>query len=389
MLGMFLNEDSFEGSLKTPPSLHRYLYAAGNPVIYVDASGNFFILGGMADELANMRNRVVDTADSFSNDSSYRGVERVAAAAGGIGAGVFGILEGGVRVVNYLGNAAVEGLSDSDSGNSESYFVQSAREELAASNAAIGKAYETIKEHPREVGAAIVNSVVETGAGVIEGKPGAIARGFSTVTEAVGGGGVVGASAKVTGQVLNATGKGVKKVVDRLRVVPDSGSTVADEIAALGRVQANQSSSAGVLLNQKINLRGEVVTRRDAIKAQGGEFSLSGAERGPVLGGIKDTRTGETFFGLNTDNPTVFHPQISERLNNHTFTHARNRDGIPHGEISALNKALLARGADTKVDLSEFLNFNARFSPNNSTSILRCEDCRVITSGVQPLSDRF
>ena len=39
-LGQFLNQDAFEGTADTPPSLHRYLYAFGNPVFYVDLDGN-------------------------------------------------------------------------------------------------------------------------------------------------------------------------------------------------------------------------------------------------------------------------------------------------------------------------------------------------------------
>ena len=228
VLGMFLNQDSFEGSQKTPPSLHKYLYAAGNPVIYVDADGNFFILGGMADELANRRNQTLDAADSFSNQGALRGAQRVSAGAGGIGAGVFGLLEGGIRVLNYAGNAAIEGVAKTaefagdlagveSSGNtlSESYFVKSAREEFAASNAAIGKAYETIKENPKAVGTAIASSVTETGAGIIDGDPGAIARGVSTITEVIGGGGVAGVTAKASGQMLKVAANGVKKVADK------------------------------------------------------------------------------------------------------------------------------------------------------------------------------
>lgn len=37
--GRFLREDPFDGSIDTPPSLHRYLYAYANPTIYVDRDG--------------------------------------------------------------------------------------------------------------------------------------------------------------------------------------------------------------------------------------------------------------------------------------------------------------------------------------------------------------
>ena len=38
--GRFLSHDAFEGEINTPPSLHRYLYAYGNPTVYIDLDGN-------------------------------------------------------------------------------------------------------------------------------------------------------------------------------------------------------------------------------------------------------------------------------------------------------------------------------------------------------------
>lgn len=39
-LGLFLSHDAFEGTVGTPPSLHKYLYALANPVVFVDPDGN-------------------------------------------------------------------------------------------------------------------------------------------------------------------------------------------------------------------------------------------------------------------------------------------------------------------------------------------------------------
>ncbi len=38
-VGLFLSEDPFAGEVNTPPSLHRYLYAYGNPTVYFDPDG--------------------------------------------------------------------------------------------------------------------------------------------------------------------------------------------------------------------------------------------------------------------------------------------------------------------------------------------------------------
>lgn len=210
-LGQFLSQDSFEGTSDTPPSLHKYLYAAGNPVIYVDANGNFFILGDVADGLADLRNRSIDAAGSLSNNSSARGFNRVAAGFAGVGAGLFGVLEGGARTANFIGNLAVDTYADA---NNDSFFVKDARDQLDQSIAAISQAVETIKENPKEVGTAIVNSVVETGAGVIEGDPGAIASSAATLSEIVGGGGIAGGGAKLAKRLGKQAANGVEKVVD-------------------------------------------------------------------------------------------------------------------------------------------------------------------------------
>ena len=37
----FINQDSYLGKIVTPPSLNRYLYAFGNPTVWVDPTGNF------------------------------------------------------------------------------------------------------------------------------------------------------------------------------------------------------------------------------------------------------------------------------------------------------------------------------------------------------------
>ena len=42
-IARFINQDSYLGSLGTPPSLNRYLYAYSNPTVYVDIDGNFAV----------------------------------------------------------------------------------------------------------------------------------------------------------------------------------------------------------------------------------------------------------------------------------------------------------------------------------------------------------
>lgn len=41
--GTFISMDSYEGNIYDPDTLHKYLYANGNPVKYTDPSGKFFV----------------------------------------------------------------------------------------------------------------------------------------------------------------------------------------------------------------------------------------------------------------------------------------------------------------------------------------------------------
>ncbi len=43
-LGRFLTQDSYLGRIDEPPSLHRYLYAANRPTVYIDPTGHDFTL---------------------------------------------------------------------------------------------------------------------------------------------------------------------------------------------------------------------------------------------------------------------------------------------------------------------------------------------------------
>ncbi|MBD5136416.1 MAG: hypothetical protein HDT39_10725 [Lachnospiraceae bacterium] len=63
--GTFIQRDTYQGDVYDAVSLHRYLYAGANPVIYNDPSGNFFSLIEL-----NVSSAISNITDSINNVAS-------------------------------------------------------------------------------------------------------------------------------------------------------------------------------------------------------------------------------------------------------------------------------------------------------------------------------
>jgi hypothetical protein len=124
-------------------------------------------------------------------------------------------------------------------------------------------------------------------------------------------------------------------------------------------------------VDQRINFRGAVAAERDLLRD-----TLSARQRGPMVGGIMDTTTGQVFTGINTEPIGAIHPALQPRL--------AGLEPPFHGEINALNKALWARGAGAQIDDS-FMLYNLRFG-KGGIPISPCPTCQGVTQGVFPLS---
>jgi hypothetical protein len=58
--GMFISQDAYQGSVYDPVSLHKYLYASANPVMYSDPSGYmFFVVGNVVREMHETSKEIV------------------------------------------------------------------------------------------------------------------------------------------------------------------------------------------------------------------------------------------------------------------------------------------------------------------------------------------
>jgi hypothetical protein len=118
---------------------------------------------------------------------------------------------------------------------------------------------------------------------------------------------------------------------------------------------------------------------------------LSLKERGPVLTGVLDTRTGRTFFGLNQrERLPNLHPFLQKRLDDYLdatggVTPARAGEPGTHSEIVALNRALhereLALGRPVRTqELAEFVLHNRSLKGPRQTEGVPppCPNCEAI-----------
>ena len=119
------------------------------------------------------------------------------------------------------------------------------------------------------------------------------------------------------------------------------------------------------------------------------------SQRGPVLSGVLDSKTGEMFFGINDKGGAVpnLHPILQNRLDDlvkrtnglGNRPHYRNEIPGSHSEISALNQALWARGNVSISDLNQFIMHNRSLRGGTKVSGVppRCKDCNELTQGVK------
>lgn len=76
-IARFINQDTYLGESTTPPSLHRYLYAYGNPTYYTDPTGNFAVTDWLRQETEAASNSVKQWADEVHNSDSSSAVKSI------------------------------------------------------------------------------------------------------------------------------------------------------------------------------------------------------------------------------------------------------------------------------------------------------------------------
>ncbi len=217
-LGQFLTQDAFEGMVDTPPSLHKYLYAYGNPTVWIDPDGNVAWLAAARDKLAEWADNTAKIAGNLDNQSR---TDQVISAAAGIGAGVARAGEGIMATANYAANwvsAATSGFGNDKWAREHSRELDNSHDTAVNSAKLLAS-----REGRSQIGRSVYGAYQKVKAG----DTGAIAGWSSSFAElgtgSVVGSGVINSSKSIKAlsgtikESVKSVGRKVGKLVERVK----------------------------------------------------------------------------------------------------------------------------------------------------------------------------
>jgi len=194
---------------------------------------------------------------------------------------------------------------------------------------------------------------------------------------------------------LNGIGEGASNVLDVQTAFIPGGSLINPNSSSGDFIiEGAAIFIPGIKLGKAgIKTAGKSLARETTKKAKSLVETLSNKERGPVLSGVLDSKTGEIFFGLNSNEAiSSLHPILQKRLNSLVKRTGGlgNRpeylNEIPgsHSAISALNQALQKRGNVLESQLNQFFLHNRSLRGTSKVTGVppRCADCAELTRGV-------
>lgn len=303
-LGRFITQDTYLGEPGTPPSLHRYLYAYGNPLVYYDPNGNIAWLAKLRDKLNSWAE---DTYDNIGKlDGSSLG-ERILGGLAGVGAGIAEMAAGGVSLVNYGANWA--SMATGGFGNEE-WAMEHAQE--------ISATHQTLKNVATVLGseegrAQIRQNISETYEAWKQGDMRAMGKITGFFGQLGTGAGIAGATAKTGAtltnlgrQVVSRTGKAaintVRQTASQARQLMKQVPRLTGEAASTMKSAGRQALETGKSIAQK--LRTNAASSRRILpgspQAQRGAFNPNGDlfARASARTASNSSRVGEATVTL-------------------------------------------------------------------------------------------
>lgn len=286
--GRFLTQDPYEGDWNTPLSLHHYLYAYGNPTVYVDRDGHsatvaggiggFFwgfgqMAGGMINDLKNGESRSTSQYFGIWGQNIVAGVE--------IGASIdIGVLSGGTAAAGSgaLGGAGANSLTLAGKGSSGKEFIE---EQIDGAKWGMVGGYATSKLMPvlgkaaSWVGSKLPAPIKETASTVAQ-KAGAVVDNIASRAAQV--------ETAISSEIANA-GQKIRSALTREGAKKELSATVTPSVqrtvAAEASNEVNRAGTSAISLSELRALKEMGLTqsgRRAAVEGYDLGLGLTRAE---------------------------------------------------------------------------------------------------------------
>jgi len=227
-LGRFSRIDPWEGDTLSPITLNKYLYANGNPLIYIDADGRVGILADLRDRFDETD--VILRAQAAQSDSL-----------GLLGYSALRGLGQAGSLLPRLANLASDGVASILPGEAFSGVSEEGGRAVGETADVLGY----VANNKVETAQAIHGGVVATTVGVLEGDRGAASDAISGLTQLASGSAV---ARRLTAGTAIREGRAAATVVEGANAQPAArvlDSPLADqESAALRRIAANNADGA-------------------------------------------------------------------------------------------------------------------------------------------------
>lgn len=257
----FITQDTYLGEPGTPPSLHRYLYAYGNPTVWVDPTGNVPVLDPAGEYLMKTGDNLLKEVDEDSSALST--------AFFGVTAGASYLIGGVVETVNFglniLGGAG--------------YLGSGAQERSSAELEEAFGTIKTISENKAEVASNVVETIGTTVEEAAAGNSKAQANVIAAVTGFVGGGGA-GATGKLgqgVNRAVHSTAQ-VTKQIAKSKVVSNATATVERMVKSGGNRVAEIGNSAVAGMKESFKQVAELTrnwkSKNYVLNMQKGDFAV-------------------------------------------------------------------------------------------------------------------
>ena len=238
VLGRFIGEDPMEGEAAIPLSWRSYLYANGNPLVYVDRNGNIAVLADGADALGQFNDWLKDRSSQYG-DGWLAVAGNVAT---GVTRGIVAGTEGLVRAANFGANLVTNQFDGFGSQSLKDATVA----ELDKTFDSATKSYDYVVN---KGGAAdLAGKALDTAGKALSGDAKAIGDLTEFAVGLAGGGG----AAK---QGVSATARGAESVVGAAARSARSVATKVDDVVLTGEREALGVGAAGVKTTRSVEAK--------------------------------------------------------------------------------------------------------------------------------------